>query len=851
MKTTTWTTGLVTLLLLSLASCQSAPEEKEKKVSGAGIAMSDFAFVRMFPGNTFETARLTEAFEQREIAAAQRNGEFDEEWEPLGPGNIGGRTLCLAFHPSDPNIMFVGSASGGLWKSTSAGQGVEGWSYVPTGFPVLGVGAIAINPDNPDVMYIGTGEVYNYEAAMPGIINRTTRGSYGVGILKTTDGGATWEKSLDWSYTDMTGVQDIVIDPSNPNTVYAGTTEGVYRSLNAGADWENILDLSTCADIAMSPVDPSTILVSMGGYNSPGNGIFRSTNGGDSFVEVDGIPNFTGKTRMNFSESSPNVVYASVANDFEGIGLFRSTNGDVNWSFINGANVQTYQGWYSHDVAVKPDNPDYIIYTGIDAYTSANGGAGLSQRTYWYLWNFAEIVPVGGNEGPPDFVHADIHGAFWSPYDNEEVWLVTDGGMYVSYDAGVSWESRNGSYQTTQFYANFSNSNQSPDIGIGGLQDNSTTLYYGDKAWGRAIGGDGMCTGIDPVNDNILYGSVQRLNLYKSTNGGEDFNNISIPQASQEDKNFNGPFEVANTDGMVLYAGAQRLFKSTNGGFSWQATTENFIDGGNTVLDITIDPNDENHVYVSTSPTANNSPKVMQSYDGGATWDIMEGLPNAIAIDIAIAPDNPDNAYIVFGGLDNENVFRTLDGGDTWENIENGLPDLPCLTIAVDPLYPEILYLGNDLGVYVSQNGGEDWAAFCNRLPDAVIALHISFSITDRKVRVATHGSGVWQADMVEPVSSTPDLVQTKTQLVDQLYPNPVQDISQLALQLPATGTLNLQVFSTDGRLTKTLGQHRLSQGAHTLDLALGDLSSGLHYLQVTLSTEGGILQDQVAIRKP
>ncbi len=181
--------------------------------------------------------------------ASNRSISIEGEWESLGPKNIGGRTLSLAFHPTDESIMYAGSASGGLWKTTSKGFGEDAWEKVPTGFPVLGVATIAINQSNPDIIIIGTGETYGEGFAEPGTVNRLTRGTYGIGILKSSDGGNNWEHVLQFNEEDIKGVQDIEINPQNPEEMYAATTDGVYQSLDGGDTWSLIFTQSNCIDI--------------------------------------------------------------------------------------------------------------------------------------------------------------------------------------------------------------------------------------------------------------------------------------------------------------------------------------------------------------------------------------------------------------------------------------------------------------------------------------------------------------------------------------------------------------------------------------------------------------------------
>ncbi|MCB0545889.1 MAG: hypothetical protein KDC70_20340, partial [Saprospiraceae bacterium] len=183
--------------------------------------------------------------------------------------------------------------------------------------------------------------------------------------------------------------------------------------------------------------------------------------------------------------------------------------------------------------AIKPDNPELLIWTGIDVYKSTNGGSSILQKTNWFAWDFGQ-TPVGGPEGPPNYVHADIHAAYYSPFNNDAVFLVTDGGIFYSGNNGDSWEGRNGGYQTQQFYANFACSPTNPNLAMGGLQDNASAIYVGDDSWMRVIGGDGMGAAINPDDNDVLYGSWQRLNLLRSNNRGQSFFYITPNTAQNE-----------------------------------------------------------------------------------------------------------------------------------------------------------------------------------------------------------------------------------------------------------------------------------------------------------------------------
>ncbi len=472
------------LALMALAGClrhSGIKNEPEHSPSRAGEAFRFWSMARTFPDGRFYTEKYAEAMAQMRLASGLRGGRSNT-WEAIGPENIGGRTLCLAVNPLDTSILWAGSASGGLWKSVTAGRGAHAWTRVETGFPVLGVSAIAIDPVNPAVMYIGTGEVYNVENSAPNVAFRTTRGTYGIGILKSTDGGVTWTKSLDWSYGQLRGVQDIKINPKRPATVFAATTEGLLRSYDAGATWQTVHNKRMAVDIEINPLDTAKVYVTHGSLDDEDvSGIYRSTDGGNSFQKLgDGLPAaYSGKALLTVFPAQPNILYASVGNNFSQEGLYKTTDGGDNWTKVSSQDVCTYQGWYSHDVIVHPANQNTLIWVGIDAWKSTDGGATLQQKSFWYKWFFGE-VPAGGPEGPSDYVHADIHRAYWLAGDPDKVYVVTDGGIFISYDGGESWQGRNGGYQTQQFYANFSNSTTNPLLAIECTQDNATAANTGD-----------------------------------------------------------------------------------------------------------------------------------------------------------------------------------------------------------------------------------------------------------------------------------------------------------------------------------------------------------------------------------
>lgn len=829
---------LLTALILvggTLAYHHFFQKTKPRKQSGAGIAMDLWSFARSYPNEHIPMQNYAKAFAQKQLEQTLKGNEY-EDWKALGPKNIGGRTLALAFNPQNPNTILAASASGGLWRSYTGGVGVEAWERVPTGFPVLGIGAVTYAGNDSMTIYIGTGEVYNYQNTAPGTVNRITRGSYGIGILKSVDGGATWSHSLDWSYGNMRGVNDLLVNPLNPNTIFAATSEGVYRTYDAGENWALIHNMLMAIDLEMHVSDTSTLYVTHGDLGTFGNGIYKSTDGGDNFAKLPfGLPaTYSGKALLAITPTNPDVLFASIANDFASIGLFKSTNAGITWDLVNNEDVALWQGWYSHDVAIHPTDSNTLIYVGLDVWKSTDGGVSLTEKTLWYNWYFGQ-VPVGGPEGTPDYVHGDIHATYYHPTDFNIIYFATDGGIFRSLDGGETFEGCNGGYQTQQFYANFSNSTTDTAFAIGGMQDNATAIYTGSDAWTRVIGGDGMSAAINPLDDNIVYGSWQRLNILKSFDRGENFDyEITPPGSGAEPTSFVGPFELAPSNPEIIYAGRHRIYRSDNGGDSWTATTTGGLDGFNQVITIAVSPTNPDIVYVGIAPSNTPPAKVFSTVDGGDNWtDISAGLPNRVPTDIAIDAQNPNIAYVTFSGFGTAHVFKTTNGGAAWIDTGAALPDVPTNTILIDPVNAEHLYVGNDLGVWFSESGGFDWTPFSEGLPDATLVMHLSISEANRKLRVATHGNGVWETDLATAINvgiETPVILAT----LGQNYPNPAQGITTIPFSLPQQARgVSLQVFNAEGKLLETLIENATLLGKQTATVDVSAYSSGAYFYRL------------------
>lgn len=735
-------------------------QHKKLKTSGALQALQYLTMKRAYPNTDIPTDGYYRAYELAKQTFSNKNQNFlVYQWEQIGPHNIGGRTLDVEFNWQNPTTIFAGAAGGGLWRSYTAGVGVLVWERIETGYPLLGVSSIAIAQNDSNTIYIGTGEVYNYQNALGGEVIRTTRGSYGIGILKSTDYGQSWTKSLDWSYNQERGVNEVEIDPNNPSIVWAATSDGIYKTTDAGLTWNNVHNVIMGFDVVINPVNSNIVYVTHGNLGSTGNGIYRTTDGGNTWQKLtSGLPSsFSGKALLSIYKTNSQIIFASIGNGSAtgaGTWLCKTTNGGDNWTTVNTTDYATYQGWYSHWVGVHPTNPNFLLTGGIDIFKSTDGGTNLNIKTDWAAWYFG-VTPPGGPEGPPYYVHADQHSITFHPTNPNIIYFGTDGGVFRTTDGGENYEGCNGGYQSTQFYNGFSSSYTLPNLAIGGMQDNATAIFEGTVAWRRVIGGDGCQTGIDPVNNNILYGTYQYLSILRSTNNGVNWSGIA--PNGMIDPAFVAPFVVCKSNSNVIYAGSRLFHKTTNGGNSWTFGNGGVQLDGNQILSIGVSSTSTDTIYVGTAPIIS-SAKIFRSTNGGTSFTNITGsLPDRYPDDIAVNPNNSKIVYVVFSGFGTSHLFKSTDAGNSWIDIGSSLPDVPSSAIVIDPNNTNNLFFGNDLGVYFSTDAGEIWYEYMNGLPQASMILDLSIVRSSNRIRAVTHGNGVYEAaiDITVPVELT------------------------------------------------------------------------------------------------
>ena len=737
--------------------------EKEKE-AGVEKQMSSWWWSRAYPdpsniNDKFYRGWLhAQAMKEPEIRT-QRSGMlgvnnttlFNGNWSAIGPDqNIGGRILCVAVDPQNSNNLFIGSASGGIWKSTTGGVGTNAWQPVSTGLPVLGVASILIHPTNSNIIYAGTGEVYRTDTSNIGFNIWKARGTYGIGILKSTDGGNTWVQVLNRSMQNLFAIQMMEFDPTNSQIIYACATDGLYRSTEGGNNWTKILDKIYVSDVVINPSNTNEIVAAVGNLTNADKGIYRSTNGGTGWTKITtGLPSsFDGFIRLDNVGASPNMIVASIGRDAGSLNeLYRSTNFGASWSVLSNSNHCEYQFWFAHDVAIDPSNTDELMMAGVPLYR--------------YTISAADRDGIGG-------VHADVHDIEYDPSNNNIVYVACDGGMYKSTNGGLSFSMINGGLQAVQFYASFAVSPTNPNVMIGGLQDNGVVRYNG-SGWNAVAGGDGGPCVFHPTNGNIVFASNDARRVLRSTNGGTSFPSEVLSSwafVADSRTGFMAPVAISKSDPTNVYVASDNLHKSTSTGTSgsWNGNSygsaTNYIEAEHkTGIALAVSPLNANKLYVSTSPFAqydndannlhiNTPPNLFKSSNGGSSFsNIKNGLPDRFIMDFAISPTNDDSVWIVLGGFGTSHVYVTANGGASWTNKGTGLPDVPHNAVLLDPNNSNIIYAGNDLGVYMSPDNGNTWYDYNNGFWDATLVMDLVATTADKLV-AATHGKGAFVSDL-------------------------------------------------------------------------------------------------------
>ena len=700
------------------------------------LARANFRYQgRLDADGTMPENALMIAAEARK-ALAMRGPKSPVNWSYLGPRNFGGRIRAILIHPTNPNIMWLGSCGGGIWKTLDAGAT---WNPLDDFLPGMSVSCMVLDPTNPNVLYAGTGEGF-FETEEGSTNTACIRGA---GIFKSINGGTTWTQVPATANPDFYFVNRLAVSPADPSVLLAATSTGIYRSTNAGSSWTRTLAGQWGYDVDFHPTDGSRVIA---GVHE--NGVFYSTNGGMSWSRSPSI-NSMHRSEVAYARSNPLIVYSAVANGGN-IRIWRSTDGGVTFTQQGAATISNYEA-YNVALWVDPTNPATLLYGGVYLYRSTNSGGSRTQA-------FTNV-------------HPDMHVFATHPgfngTTNRTIFIGSDGGLDRLIDSSGSASSFYNGIGITQFYGTAIN----PISGrvMGGTQDNYTLLYSGNpNNWTVTAGGDGGYNQTDPGDQNFFYGCVYWAYQFRSTNGGTNADYIyqgsnPITDAGNSSTcNFINPFTLDPNNSNRMLVGALRLWRSNN---VKAATPTWFVikpsiapQGKDTAHFAPNNPYDISAVSVAKGNSdviwvGHNNGNIYRTTNGTATnptWiriDTSGPLPDRWVSKIAVDPTNPAHAYASFLGWHDDSVWETTNGGATWTDIASGkLIPASVNVIAVHPTVPGWLFAGTDLGLFTSTNNGATWTT-TTQGPNAVSIEDIAFKDATT-LTLATYGRGMWMGTL-------------------------------------------------------------------------------------------------------
>jgi len=725
---------------------EEADEEGEGKFPGYMQYKRWEAYMepRVFPSGdiTLPSTRQQE-FQKYLNQSNERNGKPKNHttagnWVPLGPtgthwhGYFGGaaRVSFLRFDPANSNTMWTFAPSGGLWKTTDGGLN---WTTNTDQLPMIGCTDIAINPLNTQIMYLATGD---------GNGNGSQLGQSSTGILKSTDGGATWplaSNTMNWSPSFGRCIYKLLINPVNPNIVFAATSVGLFRTLNAGVLWTSVVG-GPFTDVEFKPGNPNIVYATSGISNT--GTFYKSTNGGSTFVVgAPGLPPSANVARLDVAVTpiDTNLVYLIAVkvttNDF--YGFYRSTDGGNNFTLQSNtpnilAGIPASQANYNLAMAVSTIHKDTIIVGGTESWRSTDGGVTWTKHT-----------STTGAGAP--FVHPDVHDIEYLPGNDSTYFSCNDGGVWKTTDYGATWTPMNEGMQIAQMYK-LGTSKLNPYTIITGHQDMATHRLI-TNAWDIITPntGDGMESIFEYDNDTIMYLESYNGRIIKTINTFPLFNIVCTNTGAGVNAvgNWLTPLVMHPVFDTILLVGKLQVWRTINAGASFTQVGNISGVGGNMVA-LAYAPSNPDFIYAAKSN------HFYVATDGNNFVERSAGLPVPASQITAIAVSNtqPEKVWVTFSGYNAANkVWVSSDTGVTWSNYSTGLPNLPVNCIVYQNNTNNALYVGTDVGVYFISDSLPSWQSFFSGLPNVdVEELEIAYSIN--KIRAATSGRGLWESDL-------------------------------------------------------------------------------------------------------
>lgn len=701
-------------------------------------------------------ARWPRAFAQRDaLAASTPNLDPATTWTPLGPSPIGtpgtvtaasGRLNSIAIDPTNPNVIYVGGAQGGVWKTVNGGAS---WVPLTDSQCSLAMGSIAIDQKNTSIIYAGTGE-----------LNNSGDSYYGCGVLRSTDGGSTWTQlgaSIFDTNTGGSRISKIIIDKATAGSatttvVFAATSGGLYRSTDSGASWTPVI-VGTSSDILQDPTDPTIMYAAVGAFRGSStlagvaaNGIYKSTNAGVNWTMLAGsaLPTTNiGRINLAVSTVPAGTVYAAIQDALDNagadgalLGLFVSIDAGATWARQSATGPAMCgtgdQCWYDMVIAVDPTNAQNVYFGGFSFYRSTNGGA-----------NFTDVGTS---------IHVDHHAIAFDPTSPTTVFAGSDGGIFKATNAQATpptWTSLNTNLVLAQFYPGISTSPNDALLILGGTQDNGTlqAQLASLSSWPSVMGGDGGFTAIDQITGQTAWVEFQWSagsgpGPWRRLTPTSGFTNRNTGISLSDRALFIPPIVMDPARPRIAFFGTLSLYRTSNNGGSWTQIGPSLVRSTGSISTIGVAASDSLTIYAGSSDGL-----VSYTHDLGVTWSQATGPSGVPVTDIAVDPRDARTAIVTMSGFVQTNhVWRTADGGATWTNITFNLPNIPTLAVVLEPGSGDIT-IGTDLGVFTLQSGTQSWSPVLNGLPNVAV-YDLIFDAPRSRLIAATHGRGMFSLDV-------------------------------------------------------------------------------------------------------
>ncbi len=785
------------------------------------------------------------------------------EWRELGPAITSGRIVAFAVDPGDERVIYAASASGGAWKTENAGTT---WRPVFTDQGSVSLGAIALDPSNPKVVWVGTGEQ-----------NSVRSSSFGDGVYRSEDGGESWEHM---GLEGSRHVGRILIHPEDPNVVYVAamgslwgpnSQRGLFRTRDGGVTWTKVLgmsDFTGVVEVRMDPRNPDVLFAAtfqrerrqwsmLGG--GPEGGLFRSEDGGERWTRVGGgFPTGeVGRIGLTFCPGAPDTLYASAVGPQGGI--FRSTDGGGSWERRN-AQIQSH--WYYGELICDPSDPDRLYVPMTPLYVSDDGGL-----------TFRDLVTTA--------VHVDHHTLWVNPGDPNHLMVGNDGGIYVSRDRGEHWLWQS-NVPAMQLYTVAADMQEPFYHVYGGTQDNGSwggpvgTRFsdgIANEDWLYTAGGDGFHSQVDPTDPNIIYAESQYGVLSRLNRTTGEVRRIQPWQPQDEESpayrwNWSAPLLISPHDPATLYFGANVLFRSRNRGDSWDVISPDLtrqISRDSLPLQGRIQPPDAIDLHASTALYGNISALSLSSVrpglvavgtddglvqvtrDDGGNWHTSRtfpGVPEMTKVaSLAWSSSVEGTLFVAFDGHKDNRfgpfVVRSDDYGASWRNVTGNLPSFgPTRSVTVHPRNGDLVFVGTEFGIFLSNVGGDAWLSLGRGLP--TVAVHaMLIHPRENDLVLGTHGRGFWILDDVGLLEElTPETVSGHSHLATPRRATQIRNVnrgrgstgdSYWTAQNPPRGAIldywiggdgegekvAVEILDVEGELVRSVTETTATRGAH------------------------------------